>query len=432
MKLRHIELNNYRNFPRLSLDLGQNTTIFIGKNGVGKTNLLTAIRQALSMPFAKIDKSKQYEFIASSDRRVQGFKADDPTFIYNHNTQTGNYKYPIVINTEAIFEDLPLNWSFIKAFETGGIIPEEYRPVSQKFWDYYYDNALKLPVLAYFSDAYPHILPNLGKAMKAKLSSGFDLPQNTGYYMWDDIKNCSEIWHQYLIMKMKNETFNGSIKNKSEYVKAIKEALCNFTKPLDSPVKSNEDFELKDIKLSARYQEDVLVFCFKDGRNLPFQSLPQGYKRLLSIVFDIASRSFFLNQNCNSCGIVMIDEVELHLHPSLAAEVVARLKRSFPKIQFILSTHSPLVITNFVNNNDNIVYKLHKNDENVPVVTRIPNVYGVDYNTGLRDVMETPVQNEMINQLLKTYSYWKSLNPDFAENAMAQLKELGYNIDNLK
>lgn len=432
MRLEHIELNNYRNFPRLSLDLGQNTTIFIGKNGVGKTNLLTAIRQALSMPFAKIDKSKQYEFIASSDRRVQGFKADDPTFIYNRKNQCGNYVYPISISAGAIWENLGLNWTFEKRYENGPLTPEYYRPSSQNFWDYHYETGYELPVLAYFSDAYPHILPNLGKAMKAKLSSGFDLPQNTGYYMWDDIKNCSEIWHQYLIMKMKNDTFDASKKDKSKYVKAIKEALCNFTKPLDTHIKSNEDFELKDIKLSARYQEDVLVFCFKDGRDLPFESLPQGYKRLLSIVFDIASRSFFLNQNCNSCGIVMIDEVELHLHPSLAAEVVARLKRSFPKIQFILSTHSPLVITNFVNNNDNIIYKLHKNDENEPVVTRIPNVYGVDYNTGLRDVMETPIQNEMINQLLKTYSYWKSLNLGFAENAMAQLKELGYNIDNLK
>ena len=432
MKLLHIGLSNYRNFQHLSVNLGESATIFIGKNGTGKTNLLTAICQALSMPFAKIKNSKQYDFLASSDRKVQGFKADDPTYIYNQETHRGDYKYPIGIFALAIWEGFGLRWSFRKSYENDSLNSKQYLRESQKFWDYHYLTGLELPVFAYFSDTYPHI-PYLGKAMKEKLSSGYELPQNTGYYMWDDIKNCPEIWHQYLIMNMKNHIFDSSKNEKSEYVEAIKKTLYDFTKPLDPQIKSNEDFELTDIKLSARYQEDVLIFCFKDGRNLPFQSLPQGYKRLLSIVLDIASRSFFLNHHCNSSGIVLIDEVELHLHPSLAAEVVTRLKRNFQNIQFILSTHSPLVITNFNNNDNNIIYKMHKNEEGEDTITEIPNVYGVDYNTGLRDVMGTPIQNSVIVQLIQTYEYWKSLNTEFAEKAKSQLKQLGYDVEkNLK
>ena len=53
MKIKNIQLNNYRNFEEYSIDFGKETTILIGKNGSGKTNLLLAIKHALSFIFSK-------------------------------------------------------------------------------------------------------------------------------------------------------------------------------------------------------------------------------------------------------------------------------------------------------------------------------------------------------------------------------------------
>ena len=108
-----------------------------------------------------------------------------------------------------------------------------------------------------------------------------------------------------------------------------------------------------------------------------FDNLPQGYKRLFSIVFDIAYRSYILNQAKEPEGIVFIDEIELHLHPSLQQEVLGRLRKTFPKIQFIVSTHSLLVISNLKSeNNSNKIIRL-ENDGLTYSNEPVENIYGI-------------------------------------------------------
>jgi predicted ATP-binding protein involved in virulence len=103
---------------------------------------------------------------------------------------------------------------------------------------------------------------------------------------------------------------------------------------------------------SVRYDilEDELITTFNDGRILPFRMLSDGFRNIFGMVADIAYRAAVLNPQLGrdaaqqTSGIVLIDEIDLHLHPKWQRRVVDDLKKTFPKIQFVATTHSPFII----------------------------------------------------------------------------------------
>jgi predicted ATP-binding protein involved in virulence len=104
----------------------------------------------------------------------------------------------------------------------------------------------------------------------------------------------------------------------------------------------------KRIYFSVNYQE--LRVEFDDGAELPFDRLSDGQRSLVAMAADIAWRCAQLNPlhgreaARETEGVVLIDEIELHLHPAWQRRVLADLRRAFPKIQFVATTHSPQVI----------------------------------------------------------------------------------------
>lgn len=401
MYIRSISLTNFRNYKDTKLDLGEKTTVIIGKNGTGKTNMITAIKQSLSFIFSKKKDAPQYEFVASSDQKVKSFQPTDPHY------EDGDYMYPISIAAEMRLynDEEPILWELRKPSADRGI-NESYVEACVKFWNRVL-GINRIPVFAFFSDSYPHILSTMGKNIQAKLNSGNPLPQNTAYYKWDDDRNCTELWKQYYVMNLKNTRY-GNDKAQKEYCDAIEQAMVAFTQPIDSSNPNNIEFIIDGLDLEARGKEDILVIKYKDGRRIPFDMLPQGYKRVISIVFDIAHRGYFLQKNCNPYGIVFIDEVELHLHPSLAQEIVQRFRRSFKNTQFIISTHSPLVIADYKQDQYNILYSISVNENGIEYNV-VNDIYGMDYISVLRSVMDTPERDSYLHNLAGAYKYWKQL-----------------------
>jgi len=96
--------------------------------------------------------------------------------------------------------------------------------------------------------------------------------------------------------------------------------------------------------------DDEIVSVSTDGAVTPFHRLSDGYKNMLGTVADIAYRAAVLNPQLGADaiketnGVVLIDEIDLHLHPSWQRTVVADLKRTFPRVQFIVTTHSPFIV----------------------------------------------------------------------------------------
>ena len=96
-----------------------------------------------------------------------------------------------------------------------------------------------------------------------------------------------------------------------------------------------------------------------------------------------------------------------HLHPSLEQEVLQRFMNTFPNIQFIVSTHSPLVISNLNTQEKNAsgdsrnrVYRMVMGQKKPDI---LPNMFGVDYSTSMSDFMNTPSRNLQVKELIDDY-----------------------------
>ena len=91
-----------------------------------------------------------------------------------------------------------------------------------------------------------------------------------------------------------------------------------------------------------------MVMTNADGVDLQIDQLSGGYKAVLSVIADIAKRLSMANPDSQNPleedAVILIDELDLHLHPKWQKEIVDDLKRTFPNCQFIVSTHSPFVI----------------------------------------------------------------------------------------
>jgi len=127
----------------------------------------------------------------------------------------------------------------------------------------------------------------------------------------------------------------------------------------------------------------------KNGGEYDINQLSQGEKSLLALVGDIARRLVILNPSLDNPlegkGVVMIDEVDLHLHPKWQHDLIDKFVKTFPNVQFILTTHSPHVISD---RSDILVYALDDGE-----LTQIPNVYGEDVNTVLTKVFDVPIRD---------------------------------------
>ena len=424
MYIKNIKLKNYRNYESLNgdqgLDLGKQTTVLIGKNGMGKTNMINALKQSLSFMFTKSSKVGQSNFIANTMQKVKSFNTTDATrLIGTDGLQSSEGSWPVVIRTIIdIDEPKPLDVVFRRDNLSSGM-RELFTSSSIEFWEHY-KRLEDLPVLAFYSDSFPHEKVTIGQKIQDLLNSKGGISQSAGYYNWDDPRDCGLVWQQYYAMQWRNVKYGQSDERGEKYLKEISASMIKFSAPLpDSP--ENKDFILRELALVARGNRDVVVLRFSNGIESDFESLPAGYRRAFLIAFDLSNRAFLLNQNCDPNGICFIDEVDLHLHPSLAQEILDRLRSAFPKMQFIVSTHSPVVLSNFKQNEENIVYRLLASENKTILYERVSDLYGIDYNSLLEDYMDSPVRNSLLRELLESYSYWKDVGD---ENRMKMIRSL--------
>ena len=420
MKITELTLENFRNFENYHISFGNKITIFIGRNGMGKTNIIAGLVKALSFIFSKQRGEPQSQFIRSTDQSVKSFDITDARYV------NGDYNYPIILEAngnlsssdkmKASLMGLDINWSFHQESKTSGLKDSLFRYAYHQFWDYYTDEPK--PVLAYFSDSFPHKDTNVGKSMKEKLKSGNPLPAGDGYYQWDKEQSCVNIWKKYYAQLWMNSNLKKSNTDNQTYIDAVNQKLCAFTKDFVNPVIG--------LEAEYRFDEATLLVCYEDGSNKPFDTLPAGYKRIYSMVLDIVSRSYLLNKNADPEGIVFIDEIELHLHPSLAAVIVERFHSVFPRIQFIISTHSPVVISNFNQNegekDDYRLINLLKDDEGY-YYRIIEDIYGLDYNASLTEIMDTPQSKKYQDDMVEAYLYWLKKDKNKAYKIAEILKQ---------
>jgi len=161
----------------------------------------------------------------------------------------------------------------------------------------------------------------------------------------------------------------------------------------------------------------------KEGHELAVNQLSDGEKCLLALVGDLARRLALANPGApdplDGAGIVLIDEVELHLHPRWQHQVVGQLARTFPGCQFLITTHSPAVLSHVENG---AAFLLRNEHGDVKVYALDP--YGRDANDLLEDVFGTlPRAGEVENDIQRLFRLIDDEKYDEARALLQSLKE---------
>ncbi|TAK44049.1 MAG: ATP-binding protein, partial [Saprospiraceae bacterium] len=148
---------------------------------------------------------------------------------------------------------------------------------------------------------------------------------------------------------------------------SVRTAITNFIGNITSP------------RVRRQPEEELIVE--KENQQLSFQNLSSGERELIALIGDIARRlSYVYGGNSNEGkGAVLIDEIEQHLHPGWQRTIIPNLRSTFPNIQFILTTHSPQVLSTLKRENVFIL-------EDFKLVKDTPHTYGRDSNSILWDI----------------------------------------------
>ncbi|RMO97808.1 ATP binding protein [Pseudomonas syringae pv. philadelphi] len=155
-------------------------------------------------------------------------------------------------------------------------------------------------------------------------------------------------------------------------------------------------------KLRVKRKPRLHMAIDKDGQTLNVSQLSQGEKSMMALVGDIARRLAMMNpaleNPLHGNGIVLIDEVDLHLHPKWQRSLIAQLTTAFPNCQFLLTTHSPLVISD---SKDVLVYVMDDGE-----LREQDSLYGLDANQVLLSVMDTDIRTEAVQTALDEMQYF--------------------------
>ena len=394
MLLKRIDIENFACFKNFHADFVPGVNIVIGRNGAGKSSLIKSLVYLMNFMFTN-DKSMGNDYLSAGNPDLKMNSVKPYEFYRNH--EQSEVATHCNLHGILTFMNENIEWDMYKKSTSGAsLYPSKYVDAYRQIMRISkYRN--KLPVLAYFSDSFPHKNSNISTFAKNEINNTNGILKNFGYYMWDNDSSCVTIWQLRLVNVMaRNLSLNEKESNARKEVEYITDTLIKFSEPINE----NSDDSYKIEKVFFTFDSGTtpeLWLKLKSGFEIPFNSLPAGYLRLYGIVLELAYRTYLLNRNNTelAVGLVLIDEIDLHLHPSLEMEVIERFRKVFPSLQFIVTTHSPLVITSVkADGKESQILRLVANEEEPHV---LPDLYGIDYNAGLMDGMEVHPSNEDVD-----------------------------------
>lgn len=398
MLYKKLVIDNFLCFDHFDIQFAPGVSVIIGRNGAGKTSLIRALVYSLYFMFTN-DRSMGDDFLSAGnpDLKMRSIRYDE----FHRNKSTDDVAVDANFHGEIEFLGTLIAWDMYRRSTSGSALnPAKYKPAYQQLMHLYRENN-ELPLVAYFSDSFPHKLTNISSFAKQQMSANGNTLRNFGYYQWDNETACVGIWQRRLLnsmakVKQLEDDTDAFTKNEVDFVSR---KLKQFSEVVNVDM-CDASFEINRLfYMFDEEQKPELWLRLKSGREIKFDALPAGYKRLYSIVLDLAYRAYLLNRQADvePTGLAMIDEIDLHLHPSLETEVVERFARTFPQLQFIMTSHSPLVISNLSSNNKrNKVFRLVAGEKSPH---ELPDLFGVDYDDVLLDWMEGYPRNEELEFL---------------------------------
>ena len=363
MKIDSLKLTCFRGAVDLPLTLDKRLNVFVGVNGAGKSTVLDALALALSWAANRIRHS------GSSGRPID-------------ETEISNGKSTAAIDLTCQTESGTVEWKLSKS--RAGHVAEDKSSFNQlseyaRFVQGRISETSEhfdLPLFAYYpvNRAVLDIPLRIREKHRFTLLTAYDDALTAGanfrtFFEWfrerEDLENENR---KYLDELIKPEGFSFP----DRQLKAVRQALSSF---------------LPEFKNLTVRRNPLRMEVEKNGKRLTVNQLSDGEKCMIALIGDLARRFSIANPTLDNplvgTGIVMIDEIDLHLHPKWQRLVVPKLLEVFPNCQFIVSTHSPHVITHV---QPDSLYMLQQTPQGVQV-DRPRESFGKNVDRVLEDLM---------------------------------------------
>lgn len=367
MKLRSVEIENFRAIKHLKLPLDESLTVLHGDNAHGKTSVLSAIGTALGAIPTLLPGVSGIGF-RNSDRR--------------HSARSAR----VVLETSDGIE-----WAIRRGGARrsvgGRSLRDEIRSIIEADEE---GREVDLPIVAFYdTDRAVFDAPQRRRGFPKEFSRYAALegaltarPNFRDFFKWFYVKEDEELREQ--------RRHRGFV---SSELDAVRKAITSLI-----PGASNPRIELGPLRFVLSISPDT-----GPREDLTLDQLSGGYRIILALAADLARRMAQGNPHSNNpltCeAIVLIDEIELHLHPAWQQRVLKDLLRTFPSSQFLVSTHSPQVLTTVPPRQ---IVKLSRESGTVVAGGTSAATYGAEAGDVLSTEMgvrERPADNEFVQKL---------------------------------
>ncbi|MBV0934796.1 AAA family ATPase [Marinobacterium weihaiense] len=399
MHISEVKLINFRGAKELSLNLDEHLNVFVGMNGAGKSSILDASAIMLSWLVNRMRTA------TASGRPI---------------TESDIRNGSSVSTVEMVCEDkVPFAWSLAKA--RSGHSRKEHASVllsaTEQAKRYQaliteHQGQVNLPLFAYYpvNRAVLDIPLRIRNSHQFELLDAYDESLTSGanfrtFFEWfrdrEDLENEHRRYRDDLVQP-EGYAFP------DPQLEAVRCALTTFM-----PEFKNLTVRRKPLRMEVE----------KQGQKLTVNQLSDGEKCLMAMIGDLARRLAIANpmrdNPLEGDGVILIDEVDLHLHPKWQRILIPNLRKVFPNCQFLVSTHSPHVITHVQPKHLHLL-RMEKGElETVPVTES----YGKNVDRILEDIMGLPTTrpDDVFDDLQRLH---QQIQAGDLQQAMADLNAL--------
>lgn len=386
MRIEKLRVKNFRCFEYLEMELHPKCNVLIGINGAGKSTILDALSIALGGYLSGFDNIKN-QSIVQEDAHLKMYAAGSRIDCQE--------QFPVEIYAEGkIEEEKIIAWQRElngkgRRMTHGNVklISDYARALQDQVRSG--DSGMILPFVAYYGTGRLW----LQKRNRTAYKKGEKLSRQMGYL--DCI--AAESNDKQMLQWFEDMTYI-QLQERAPIpeLEAVQKALRECYMSADGKIKDARF--LYDVK---SHELDIHVYRENMAEKFPVRMLSDGEKGVISLVADIAYRMALLNPNLLSNvletpGVVLIDEIDLHLHPAWQKKIVGDLTRIFPNVQFIMTTHSPSVLANIPKENIWILnhYQIYQPQDTT---------YGRTVEEILREVMDVNVRPDEVLNLQKQF-----------------------------
>lgn len=415
MKLKKIKIFNYRCFKEAEMDFDNHIILVVGKNGVGKTAILDAVAVSVSTFLLGIDGGVSRS-ILKDDARYE--------FHDLNGTIDPQHQFPVSIeSTGDCLNQQNVKWIRSLNSENGKTTIKdagELTGLAKKAQNQIMtgDKSLVLPLISYYGTGRLYAQ----KKEKKNIKSLTEFKRQVGYVDCMAAESNEKLmlnWFQMQTLKSLQEQQKTGILDSPLLLKTVEKAISRSFERISGAQNASLIFDLDTHRL-------VLEFESADGNAQKFamDEMSDGYKNTLSMIGDIAYRMAVLNPTLGdqvlekTPGVVLIDEIDLHLHPQWQQTILSDLHAIFPEVQFIVSSHAPAVINSVPREQIRI---LDHGDIYMPAAQ----TYGRDANSILREVMNVSERPADIKQRMNLfYAHMDENNYEEADKVLTEIEAI--------